>query len=149
VLSALVGTVERGSWHQGHLGAHTATDTYLAELRMAHLLGAATLTGRRRAKVAELKALDPEHARVLGLNAVSYHTLIRWENARRRFGLVGCADDRWLRESGGHPSVTAEVQEAILAVRKEALHRGALTRAPRRSSWRQMARPGDDDYHGP
>ena len=116
----------------------------LAELRMAHLLEVAmgfrggdplrpgpgepkpeydpavtTLTSRRRAKVAELKALDPRHARMLGLNAVSYHTLIRWENARRRFGLVGCADDRWLRESGGHPSITEEVREAILAIREE------------------------------
>ena len=78
-----------------------------------------TLTSRRRAKVAELKALDPGHARMLGLNAVSYQTLIRWENARRRFGLVGCADDRWLRESGGHPSITGEVREAILAIREE------------------------------
>ena len=85
---------------------------------------ATTLTSRRRAKVAELKALDPEYARMLGLNAVSYWTLIRWENARRRFGLIGCADERWLRESGGHPSVTEEVREAIFAVREETL-RGA------------------------
>jgi transposase InsO family protein len=121
----------------------------LAELRMAHLLevatgfrggdplqpgpgeprpeydpAATTLTGRRRAKVAELKALDPGHARMLGLSAVSYWTLIRWENGRRRLGLIGCADDRWLRESGGHPSITEEVREAIFAVREETL-RGA------------------------
>ena len=121
----------------------------LAELRMAHLLEVATgfrggdplrpgpgeprpeydpatttLTSRRRAKVAELQALDREHARMLGLGAVSYWTLIRWENARRRFGLIGCADDRWLRESGGHPSITEEVREAIFAVREETL-RGA------------------------
>ena len=116
----------------------------MAELRMAHLLevatgfrggdplrpgpgeprpeydpAATTLTSRRHAKVAELRALDPGHARMLGLGSVSYHTLIRWESARRRFGLVGCADDRWLRESGGHPSITEEVREAIFAVREE------------------------------
>jgi transposase InsO family protein len=121
----------------------------LTELRMAHLLEVATgfrsgdrlrpgpgepkpeydpdtttLTRRRGAKVAELKALDRQQAKLLGLDAVSYHTLIRWENARRRFGLVGCADDRWLREGGGHTSVTAEVREAIFAVREETL-RGA------------------------
>ncbi|MDP4512114.1 COG3415 family protein [Nonomuraea turcica] len=121
----------------------------LAELRMAHLLEVATgfrsgdrlrpgpgepkpeydpdtttLTSRRRAKVAELKALDRQQAKLLALDAVSYHTLIRWESGRRRFGLIGCADDRWLRESGGHPSVSEEVREAIFAVREETL-RGA------------------------
>ncbi len=121
----------------------------LTRLRMAHLLevatgfrsgdplrpgpgepkpeydpDATTLTGRRRAKVAELQALDRQQAKLLGLDAVSLHTLIRWETARRQFGLIGCADDRWLRESGGHPKVTEAVREAILAVREETL-RGA------------------------
>jgi hypothetical protein len=121
----------------------------LTRLRMAHLLevatgfrggdplrpgpgepkpeydpGTTTLTGRRRAKVAELKALDRQQAKLLGLDAVSHHTLIRWETGRRRFGLIGCADDRWLRESGGHPTITEEVREAIFAVREESL-RGA------------------------
>jgi hypothetical protein len=121
----------------------------LAELRLAHLLEVATgfrggdplkpgpgepkpqydpatttVTSRRRAKVAELHALDREHAALLGLESVSYRTLIRWESARRRFGLVGCADDRWLRESGGHPTITEQVREAIFAVREETL-RGA------------------------
>ena len=119
----------------------------LAELRMAHLLEVATgfrsgsrlhpgqgepkpeydpdgttLTQRRHAKVAELAALDPQQARLLGLDHVGYRTLIRWETDRRRAGLVGCADDRWLRESGGHPSVTEQVREAMLAVREETLH---------------------------
>ena len=119
----------------------------LAELRMAHLLevatgfrsgsrlrpgpeeprpgydpDATTLTQRRHAKVAELTALDPQQARLLGLDQVGYRTLIRWEAGRRRAGLAGCADDRWLRESGGHPSITGQVREAMLAVREETLH---------------------------
>lgn len=109
----------------------------LARLRMAHLLevetgfrsgdpvrpgpgeprpgyhpDTTTVTGRRRAKAAELKAVNPEEARLLGLGSAGYRTLIRWEKDRRRFGLIGCADDRWLRESGGHPSVTPEVSGA-------------------------------------
>ncbi len=121
----------------------------LAELRMAHLLEVATgfrsgdplragpgepkpeydpdtttLTGRRLAKVAELQALDRQQAKLLGLDAVGYRTLIRWENDRRQFGLVGCVDDRWLRESGGHRTVTEEIRQAIFAVREETL-RGA------------------------
>lgn len=76
----------------------------LAELRQAHLLevatgfrsgsslhprpgepkpeydpDATTLTQRRHAKAAELAALDPEQARLLGLDHVGYRTLIRWE----------------------------------------------------------------------
>jgi len=83
----------------------------LAELRMAHLLEVATgfrsgdrlrpgpgeprpeynpdtttLTARRHAKVAELKAMDSGQARLLGLDAVSYRTLVRWENSRRPSG---------------------------------------------------------------
>ncbi|MFD7661289.1 transposase [Streptomyces sp. NPDC059788] len=116
----------------------------LTELRMAHLLEVATgfrsgdpfhpgpgeprveydprrttLTERRHAKVAELAALDPQHAKLLGLGSVGYRTLIRWENARRRFGLAGCADDRWLRRSGGTRTVSEEVREGVLAVREE------------------------------
>lgn len=116
----------------------------LAELRMSHLLEVATgfrsgdplrpgpgeprpeyepatttLTDRRHAKVAELAALDPDHAQLLGLGSVGYRTLIRWENDRRRFGLAGCADDRWMRRSGGTRTVSKEVREAVLAVREE------------------------------
>lgn len=116
----------------------------LTELRMAHLLEVATgfrsgdpfhpglgepkpeydpamttLTERRHAKVAELAALEPAHAKLLGLGSVGYRTLIRWENAHRRFGLVGCADDRWLRRSGGTRTVSEPVREAVLAVREE------------------------------
>jgi transposase InsO family protein len=105
----------------------------LAELRQAHLLevatgfrsgsslrprpgepkpeydpDATTLTQRCHAKAAELAALDPEQAMLLGLDHAGYRTLIRWENGRRRAGLVGCADDRWLRESGGPQRLRAD-----------------------------------------
>jgi hypothetical protein len=51
-------------------------------------------------------------------------TLIRLERDRRRFGAIGCVDDRWLRRSGGRPSITEPVREAIFAVRVETLHTG-------------------------
>lgn len=132
---------------QGALEDLSPGQRAIAELRMAHLLevvtgfrsgdrlrpgpgepraqydpATTTLTERRHAKVAELRALEPVEAKVLGLGAVSVRTLVRWENERRRAGLLGCADDRWLRRGGGHPSVTEQVREAILAVRQETLH---------------------------
>jgi hypothetical protein len=137
----------------------------LARLRMAHLLevetgfrsgdpmrpeqgeprpgyrpDATTVTERRRAKAAELKAVNPEEARLLGLESAGYRTLIRWEKDRRRFGLIGCADDRWLRESGGHPSITPEVREAILAVRDETLHGARVSMRTRDTKIRQYVR---------
>ncbi|MFG2006648.1 hypothetical protein ACGFNU_46630 [Spirillospora sp. NPDC048911] len=137
----------------------------LAQLRLAHLLevntgfrsgdparpgagepkpcydpDATTLTGRRLAKVAELAALEREEARLLGLDRVGYRTLIRWEQGRRRFGLVGVADERWLRESGGHPSVSEEVREAILAVRAETLHGSRVSMRTRERKIHQYVR---------
>jgi hypothetical protein len=124
----------------------------LAGLRMAHLLevetgyrsgdlvraaegepkpeydpARTTLTQRRQAKAAELAALDPDQARLLGLGRAGYRTLIRWDARRRAGGLLGCADDRWLRASGGHPSIGEEVREAIFAVRAETLHRSRIS----------------------
>lgn len=46
----------------------------------------------------------PEEAVALGLKQVGYRTLIRWDMDRRRFGPVGVADDRWLREATGRRS---------------------------------------------
>jgi hypothetical protein len=102
--------------------------------------GATTLTQRRRAKVAELAALGRDEARLLGLDRVGYRTLIRWEVRRRRFGEVGCADDRWLRASGGHPSVTEEVREAIHAVHAETLHRSRVSMKTRERMVHQYVR---------
>lgn len=83
---------------------------------------ATTLTARRLAKVAELAALGRQEAKLLSLDQVGLRTLIRWEGRCRRDGVIGCADDRWLRKSGGHPSVDAQVREAIHAVRQETRH---------------------------
>jgi transposase InsO family protein len=99
-----------------------------------------TLTARRRAKVSELQALDPDYAQPLELDRVGYRTLIRWEVDRRRYGLIGCADDRWLRESGGHPSLTLEVREAIFAVREETLHGAKVSMATKVIKIRQYVR---------
>ncbi|MFE9803731.1 transposase [Streptomyces goshikiensis] len=137
----------------------------LAALRLAHLLEAATgfrsgdplrpglgepkpeydpatstLTSRRLAKVAELGAMDRREAKLLGLDRVSYRTLIRWDQKREEHGLVGCVDDRWLRESGGHPSITEEVREAIFAVRQETLHRSKVTMRTRERMIHQYVR---------
>jgi hypothetical protein len=72
-----------------------------------------TLTARREAKAVELAALRPQEAKMLlGVARVGVRTLERWERRRRKYGMVGCADHRWLRESGGHPSVGEEVREA-------------------------------------
>ena len=99
-----------------------------------------TLTQRRQAKVAELAQLGRDEARLLGLDRVGYRTLIRWEVRRRQFGLVGCADDRWLRVSGGHPSVTEDVREAIHAVHTETLHRSRVSMKTRERMVHQYVR---------
>ncbi|WP_129286963.1 DDE-type integrase/transposase/recombinase [Streptomyces sp. GZWMJZ-114] len=81
-----------------------------------------TVTSRRHAKVAELQAMGRQEAKVLALDQVGFRTLIRWEKRFQRDGIIGCADDRWLRESGGHRKVNKEVREAVHAVRQETKH---------------------------
>jgi hypothetical protein len=88
---------------------------------------ATTLSQRRRAKVAEFAALDPEHARMLGLEQTSFRTVVRWDLGERARGLIGCADERWLRESGGHPSVSEHVRTAILKVREDTKQRSDIS----------------------
>ena len=102
-----------------------------------------TLTQRRGAKVAELRAMrdrDPQHARLLGLQHVSLRTLVRLEGNRRRFGAIGCADDRWLRMAGARPSMTEPIREAILAVRLETLHRSRISMRARERLIHQYVR---------
>src|SRR6266849_653819 len=74
---------------------------------------------RRRAKAAELSALGPDEAALLGLGQVSERTLRRMAAAWKDKGPAGCIDGRWLRPRAGHPSITEEVREAIFAVRAE------------------------------
>ncbi|GAA1625697.1 hypothetical protein GCM10009679_33440 [Saccharothrix algeriensis] len=102
-----------------------------------------TVTQRRLAKVAELSRLrdcEPEHARMLALEHVSLRTLIRMEGRRRRFGAVGCADDRWLRQAGSRPSITEPIREAIVAVRAETLHRSRVSMRARERLVHQYVR---------
>jgi hypothetical protein len=88
-----------------------------------------SVPARRRRKVAELRALEPEQARLLGLDAVSERTLRRWAAGYRRFGMVGCVDGRMLRRGGQRISVSEPVREAIFAVYQECLHRSRISMA--------------------
>lgn len=87
---------------------------------------ATTVEQRRRTKVAELAVLGGDEALMLGLAQVSERTLRRWAAAFWQRGPVGCVDGRLLRRSGGHPSVSAQVREAIEAVHAETLHRSRV-----------------------
>ena len=67
------------------------------------LTAAAAGEGRRTWQATAIR----QHARLLGLEQVSYRTLIRlgaWPCGGS--GLIGCADDRWLRRGAGAPSIT-------------------------------------------
>ena len=86
-----------------------------------------TLTQRRVAKVAELRALPDADAAMLGLKHVSIRTLERWAGAVRRFGPAGLINGSWVRRGGGHPAIVPEVREAIFAVRHETLHRSRVS----------------------
>ncbi|MEW1637545.1 transposase [Streptomyces sp. NPDC093801] len=96
--------------------------------------------GRRRAKVTELGALSETEAARLGLESVSERTLKRMAARYREYGLVGLADGRWTRQAGGHPSVTAEVEEAIRAVHEQCLRRSRISMASRERLVHQYVR---------
>lgn len=99
-----------------------------------------TLGQRRRAKVAELRALGPDEASLLGLDQVSERTFKRLAAAHRRAGIVGCIDRRWLRPSSGHPSISEKIREAIFAVRAETLHRSKISMRARERLIHQYVR---------
>jgi hypothetical protein len=88
---------------------------------------ATTLTQRRKAKVAEIRALGPGEARMLGLEQISVRTLKRMAADCRRFGMAGCIKGQWLRRSGDRWSITEQIREAIFAVRSETLYRSRVS----------------------
>jgi hypothetical protein len=94
------------------------------EPRPAYDPDTTTVTQRREAKAAELRALSADEARMLGLEHVSARTLKRWAaSARYRGGINGLISGTWVRRSGGHPTIVPEVREAIFAIRLDTLHR--------------------------
>ncbi len=100
------------------------------------------MTDRRRAKVAELAALrerEAEHARLLGLHKVSLRSLERWAARYYRWGVMGCADDRWLRACPGH-RISEPVREAIYEVRAACLHGSRISMASRERKTHQYVR---------
>ena len=99
---------------------------------------------RRRAKVAELRALG-EQAGLLGLAHVSERTLERFAAAYEREGVFGLIDRRWVRCCGGHPSLSPAVLEALEAVHTETLHRSRISMRTRDRMVRQFVAAA----HGP
>ncbi|MFI8343338.1 transposase [Streptomyces sp. NPDC085639] len=99
-----------------------------------------SISERRRSKVAELSTLSDAEAAQLGLESVSVRTLQRMAARYRESGLAGLADGRWTRRAGGHPSVTAEVEEAIRAVHEQCLRRSRISMASRERLVHQYVR---------
>jgi len=99
-----------------------------------------TLEQRRRAKVAEIEALGPDQARLLGFSGISERTLRRLAGNCRRFGAAGAIKGSWVRRSGMRPSVTEAIWEAIWAVRAETLHRSRVSMKTRERMIHQYVR---------
>src|SRR2546430_1518977 len=110
------------------------------EPRPAYDPQATTLEQRRRAKVAEIEALGPDQARLLGFCGVSERTLRRLADNWRRFGGAGAIKGSWVRRSGMRPSVTEAIREAIWAVRAETLHRSRVSMKTRERMIHQYVR---------
>jgi hypothetical protein len=101
---------------------------------------AATLAQRRAAKVAEIRALGIDQARLLGFSGISERTLRRLAANCRRFGLAGAIKGSWVRRGGMRPSVTEPVREAVMAVRQETLHRSRVSMKTRERMVHQYVR---------
>ena len=89
------------------------------EPRSAYDPDRTTLTQRRQAKIDELSAIPPHEAELLGLKGLGLRTLQGLTALEGESLLLACADGRWTRRRGGHPSITQEIREAIFAVKRE------------------------------
>ncbi|MFI9581711.1 hypothetical protein ACIHCQ_07685 [Streptomyces sp. NPDC052236] len=99
-----------------------------------------TLTQRRHAKVAEMKAMPRPEAVRLGLQQLGYRTLEGLSGLSGESLLLACADGRWTRRRSGHRSVTEEVREAIFAVKAECGQRARLSLAAKHRLMHQYMR---------
>ncbi|WP_406208414.1 transposase [Kitasatospora sp. NBC_01560] len=116
------------------------------EPRPAYDPAATTLTERQQAKAAELKHFAPAEPAALGLRYMSERTLRRLAGRSSEEIVLACADGRWLRASGGHPSITEEIREAIFAVREEFLRRSRMSMMARHRLLHQYVREVFPDF---
>src|SRR5256886_4954839 len=93
------------------------------EPRPAYDPQATTLEQRRRAKGAEIEALGPDQARLLGVCGISERTLRRVAGERPPVGAGGGGKGGWGTRSGMPPRRTQADPEATLAGRGDAPHR--------------------------
>ncbi|MGX1676014.1 transposase [Streptomyces sp. NPDC055400] len=105
-----------------------------------------TVSERRRTKAAELAELGAEEAAMLGLANMSLRTLERLAARSTDDLVVACADGRWTRKSGGRPSITEEIREAIFAVRQECLERSRISMRARHRLVHQYVRETFPDF---
>lgn len=116
------------------------------EPRPAYDPARTTLTQRRFAKAAEMKAIPPQEAALLGLQGLSARTLERLTPLSNESLLLACADGRWTRRRVGHWKVTEEIREAIFAVREECKDRARITMASRYRLMHQYMRERFPDF---
>ncbi|MFI5804470.1 transposase [Streptomyces sp. NPDC051561] len=105
-----------------------------------------TVTQRRRSKAAELKAFGLAEAEMLGLAHMSERTLRRLAADSIQDIVDGCADGRWTRRGGGHPSITEEIREAMFAVRHDCLQRSRISMRAKHRLLQQYIREVFPDF---
>ncbi|MGW3737252.1 TnsA-like heteromeric transposase endonuclease subunit [Streptomyces sp. NPDC005148] len=123
-----------------------ATRALPGEPRPAYDPERTTVSERRRTKAAELAELGPDEAAMLGLANMSVRTLERLAARNTDDLVVACADGRWTRKSGGHPSITEEIREACFAVRQECLERSRISMRARHRLVHQYVRETFPDF---